>query len=59
MGSLPCWKLPRFAANRSQIEVIGTSSPLKTTMGIKDELYVSYVIIPTKDRDQIILGESS
>ncbi len=25
-------------------------------MGIKDEMYVSYVIIPTKDRDQTILG---
>ncbi len=45
-----------FAANRSQIEVIGKSSPLKTTMGNKDEMYVSYAIIPTKDRDQIILG---
>ena len=45
-----------FAANRSQIEVVGKSSPLKTTMGIKDEMYVTYVIIPTKDRDQIILG---
>ncbi len=30
-----------FAANRSQIEVVGKSSPLKTTMGIKDEMYVS------------------
>ncbi len=45
-----------FAANRSQIELIGKSSPLTTTMGIKDEMYVSYVIIPTKDKDQIILG---
>ncbi len=45
-----------FAANISQIEVIGKSSPLKTTMGIKDEIFVSYVMIPTKDRDQIILG---
>ena len=45
-----------FAANRSQIEVIGKRSPLKSTMGIKDEMYVSYVIIPTKDRDHIILG---
>ncbi len=27
-------------------------------MGIKDEMYVSYVIIPTKDRDQIILVPS-
>ncbi len=45
-----------FAANRSHIEVVGKSSPLKTTMGIKDEMYVSYVIIPTEDRDQIILG---
>ena len=25
-------------------------------MGIKDEMYVSYVIIPMKDSDQIILG---
>ncbi len=25
-----------FAANRSQIEVIGMSSPLKTTIGIRD-----------------------
>ena len=45
-----------FAANISQIEVIGKSSPLKTTMGIKDEIFVSYVMIPTKDRDQILLG---
>ncbi len=45
-----------FAANRSHIEVVGKISPLKTTMGIKDEMYVSYVVIPTKDRDQIILG---
>ncbi len=46
----------QFAANRSQIEVIGKSSALKTTMDIKDEMYVSYVMIPTTDRDQIILG---
>ena len=44
-----------FVGNRSQTEVIGKSSPLKTTMGIKDEMYVSHVKKPTKDGDQIIL----
>ncbi len=38
------------------MEVIGKISPLETTRGFKDKMYVPYVILPTKYRDQSILG---